>query len=84
MTLIRAEAPRGGGNRGGYEAVVFVTCGNKREGGRVMAQAVSHRPLTAEERVLSRVSPRGICGGQSGTGTVLRFSPVSFIPPVLH
>jgi hypothetical protein len=34
-----------------------------------MAQAVSRRPLTAEARVRSRVSPCGICGGQSGTGT---------------
>jgi hypothetical protein len=56
--------------------------------GRAMAQAVSRRPLTAEARVRSRFSPIGICDGQSGTGTgfpqVLRFSPVSFIPPVLH
>ena len=37
--------------------------------GRAMAQAVSHWPLTVEDRVRSRVSPRGICGGQSGTGT---------------
>ena len=34
-----------------------------------MAQTVSSRPLTAEARVLYRVSPCGICGGQSGTGT---------------
>jgi hypothetical protein len=34
-----------------------------------MAQAVSRRLLTAEARVRSRVSPCGICGGQSGTGT---------------
>jgi hypothetical protein len=38
-----------------------------------MAQAVSRRPLNAEARVRSRVSPCGICGGQSGTGT--GFSP---------
>jgi hypothetical protein len=37
--------------------------------GRAMAQAVSRRPLTAEARVRSRASPRGICGRQSGTGT---------------
>ena len=36
-----------------------------------MAQAVSRRPLTAEARVRSRVGPRGICDGQSGTGTGL-------------
>ena len=35
--------------------------------GRAMAQALSRRPLTAEARVRSRVSPCGICGGQSGT-----------------
>jgi hypothetical protein len=34
-----------------------------------MAQAVSRRPPTAEARVRSRVSPCGICGGQSGNGT---------------
>ena len=36
---------------------------------RVMAQAVSRRPLTAETRVRSRVNPREIFIGQSGTGT---------------
>jgi hypothetical protein len=44
-----------------------------KECGRAMAQAVSRRPLTAEARVRSRVSPCGLCGGQSGTGT--GFSP---------
>jgi hypothetical protein len=43
--------------------------------GRAMAQAVSRRPLTAEVR--SRVSPCGICGGQSGIGT-------GFPPRVLY
>ena len=41
----------------------------KWEARRAMAQAVSRRPLTAEARVRFRVSPCGICGGQSGTGT---------------
>jgi hypothetical protein len=41
--------------------------------GRALAQAVSHRPPTAEARVRSRARPCGICGGQSGTGT--GFSP---------
>ena len=40
-----------------------------RSQSRAMAQAVSRRPLAAEARVRSRVSPRGICGGQGGTGT---------------
>jgi hypothetical protein len=34
-----------------------------------MAQAVSHRPLTAQAWIRARVNPYGICGGQSGTGT---------------
>jgi hypothetical protein len=45
--------------------------------GRDTAQVVSCRPLTAEARVLARVNPRGICGGQSGTGT--GFSPSSLV-----
>jgi hypothetical protein len=55
-----------------------------------MAQVVRRRSSTAEARVQSRVSTCGIRGGQSGTGTgispssLLRFSPVNFIPPVLH
>jgi hypothetical protein len=32
-----------------------------------MAQAVSRRPLTAEARVRSWISPYGICGAPSGT-----------------
>jgi hypothetical protein len=32
-----------------------------------MAQAVSRWPLAAKDQVRARVSPCGICGGQSGT-----------------
>jgi hypothetical protein len=45
-----------------------------------MAQVVGRRPLTAEDLVVVRVSPCGICSGQSDSGTaflrVLRFSPI--------
>jgi hypothetical protein len=34
-----------------------------------IAQAASHRLLTAEAGILAQVSPCGICGGQSGSGT---------------
>jgi hypothetical protein len=48
--------------------------------GRAMAQAISRRPPTAEAPVRSRVSPRGICGGQSGNGTGF-FSPSTSVFP---
>jgi hypothetical protein len=48
----------------------------RRLEGRAIAQAVSRRPPTAEARVRSRVSPCGICGGQSDTGR--GFSPEYF------
>jgi hypothetical protein len=47
--------------------------------GRAMTQAVSRRPPTAETRVRSWVSPCGICGGRSGTGT--SFSPSTSVFP---
>jgi hypothetical protein len=53
--------------------------------GRAMTQTFSRRPLTAAAWVRALVSPCGICGGQSGTGTgffrVLPVSPVSISPP---
>jgi hypothetical protein len=34
-----------------------------------MAQVISRRPLTAETLIRARINPRGICGGESGSGT---------------
>jgi hypothetical protein len=48
-------------------------------GGRVIAQAVSHRLLTAEARFRAHGSPCGICGGQSDTGTGFSPSPLVFL-----
>jgi hypothetical protein len=53
-----------------YELCVYVKYGLIRfKTGRAVAQAVSRRPRTTEERIRSEVSPCKICGGQSGTGT---------------
>jgi hypothetical protein len=53
-----------------------------------MAQAVSRRPLTAEVPVRFRSVHVGFVVDKVALGQVfprvLRFSPVSFIPPVLH
>jgi len=53
-----------------------------------MTQAVSGRALTAEVRLWSHAIPLEICGGQSSVGTVflrvLRFYPLSIIPPILQ
>jgi hypothetical protein len=53
-----------------------------------MAQAVSRRPLTVETRVQSRSVHLGFVVDKEALGQVfprvLLFSPVSFIPPVLH
>ena len=47
-----------------------------------MSQAVSCRPLTAEERAQSQVSPCQICDGQSGSGT--DFSSSTSVFPRQH
>jgi hypothetical protein len=47
--------------------------------GRAKAQVDTRRPVTTEARVRARISPCGICGGQSGTGT--GFPPSSSVFP---
>ena len=53
-----------------------------------MAQAVSRRPHTAEARFCCKVSPYGIFGARSGTGTdfseYFRAVPGSIVPSFLH
>jgi hypothetical protein len=54
--------------------------------GCALAQVVSCQPVIVEVWFLLLVSPCGIYGGQSGTGTgfslqELQFSPVIVIPP---
>jgi hypothetical protein len=44
-----------------------------------MAQAAIRRPLAAEARVRSQVSPRGTCGAQGGNGAAL-FPSTSVFP----
>jgi len=55
---------------------------------RVMAQAVSRRPVTTDVPVRSLVSPCEICGRQGGTVTGLSpstlVSSVTMVPPVLR
>jgi hypothetical protein len=48
-----------------------------------MAQAVSRWPFTSEARVRSRVSPCGVCAGQSDTGTGFS-SSTSVFPCQFH
>jgi hypothetical protein len=48
-----------------------------------MAQAVSHRLVTADVRVRARDSPCGICGGQSCTGTGFLSKFFGFPLPIL-
>jgi hypothetical protein len=45
--------------------------------GRAMVQAASRQPFTAEAWARARLSPFGICGEQSGTGSC--FSPSSSV-----
>ena len=53
-------------------------------------QTLSRRPITAEERVQSQASPRGICGERNGTGCdfffsgILLFIPVTIVPKFFH
>jgi hypothetical protein len=56
--------------------------------GRAMAQAVSRRPPTAEARVRSGSVHMVFVVEKVALGQVfprvIRFTPVNFIPPVLH
>jgi hypothetical protein len=58
-------------------ATVIAYCEVSGLKGRAMTQVVSRRPFTAEAWVRTQVTPCGICGGQSCTGT--GFSPSSSV-----
>jgi hypothetical protein len=49
-----------------------------------MEQAVSRRPLTKQDRIWSKSSPPGTCGGERGFLRVFQFFPVSIIPTMFH
>jgi len=53
-----------------------------------IAQPVSHRAVTEKDQVQPKLSPCGMCDGQSGNGTGFSLStedfPHSIIPPMLH
>jgi hypothetical protein len=58
-------------------SINYRSTGVRKSKGVAMAQVVSRRPLTAEAQVRARFNPRGICGGQSVTGT--GYSPSSSV-----
>jgi hypothetical protein len=56
-----------------YTLVPMYQIKRYHQNGCSMTQVVSRRPLVVEDRFPSQVSPCGICGGKSGSGT--GFSP---------
>jgi len=49
-----------------------------------MTQAVNCQLLIVEAQIQCQARPRGICGGQSGTGTCLSQHISGFIFSVIH